>query len=76
MKDKLPDLPDSHNEFWKDAETYKVKLDKSVCDHRLIYNKITEGITAECTKCHAGWILSPGAEIKNNHIYLHGELVI
>lgn len=75
-KPKLDDLPESENDFWKGADKHIVKLEKKICEHKFIYKKETEGIAAECMNCRAGWILSPGCEVKGNHIYLHGELVI
>lgn len=34
------------------------------------------GTEAECPRCHVGYGLGAGAEVKEGHIYIHGELVI
>ena len=39
------------------------------------FTQIT-GTEVECRVCHIGYMISPGMEIKDGHIYVHGMLVI
>lgn len=34
------------------------------------------GTEAECPRCHVGYGLGVGAEVKDGHIYIQGELVL
>jgi hypothetical protein len=73
-KTKLDALPSSDDEYWKDAEVIKIKLeDTPSCDH---YFKRVSGTQAECRKCRIGYFLTPEFEIKKGHIYTGEELVI
>lgn len=42
-------------------------------EHTFVYKSATE---AACTKCPLGYPITPGTEVKNGHIYAHGELLI
>jgi len=37
---------------------------------------MTSGTEAECKKCHIGFFLPTGAEVKEDHIYMNGELMV
>ena len=57
--------------------TVKPPITCSKTEHsfRLVRNEM--GIAAECVKCPVGYPLPPiGWELKEGHIYIHGQLVI
>lgn len=67
---KLDDLP-------KDKTTVLHTLYQAVtCSFKEHMFEMTDGTTVECRKCHSGFYLTPGSEVKEGHIYMHGELVI
>jgi hypothetical protein len=41
--------------------------------HEFMYKTALE---VECMKCPVGYPLGAGAQLKNGHIYIHGEFVI
>lgn len=60
----------------KQAEEYKILIPSKnyICkDHDFRY--IT-GIEVKCTKCPLGFMMSPGATLKEGRIYLHGSQVV
>lgn len=72
----VPALPDQKDDLWKDAENeiWNVQPPRT-CEkgqHDFVQINSQE---AKCTLCPAGYILSPGAEVKRGHIYLD-DLVI
>ncbi len=67
---KLDDIP-----VFEGGEVKTYRVENKKCEHEFIYSRIQQGITAECVKCKAGLILTPGMEIKKKHVYLHGSLV-
>lgn len=42
-------------------------------DHEFKY---VTALEVECMKCPIGYPLGPGSELKNGHIYRHGEKII
>lgn len=44
--------------------------------HRFVPGRQKEGVSAQCDRCHIGFLLPAGAELKENHIYLHGTLLV
>ena len=42
-------------------------------NHYFIYKS---GIEVICKTCPIGYSISPGTEIKNGHLYIHGEFVL
>lgn len=48
-------------------------LSCAMADHYFVRNELNE---AECRKCPIGYPLGIGSEVKNGHIYIHGEFVI
>lgn len=46
-----------------------------ICQNRH-YFVYKSGIEVMCTKCPLGYPILPGTEIKNGHLYIHGEFVI
>lgn len=76
MKSKLDDLPSSDDkDFWLDAEVHKIEPHSQTDEggHFLIR---VAGNQAQCTKCHWGFYLDPGDEIRDGHLYNGKKLVI
>lgn len=74
MAQQLDALPGSGDEYWEHADVNKIILpDSPGCKHSFVR---TKGNEAECIKCKIGYYLSPGFEVKQEHIYQHDTLVI
>lgn len=78
MEDKteLDPLPKSEGEFWKEAQTERIKLGPSVTCERREHEFVRYGRDAKCRKCPTGYILSGQEEVKGGHIYLKGQFLI
>ena len=71
-KEVLGNLPPSDDPYWEYAEREQVEIvrDERVCEHRFVHRSSLE---VECTKCRAGFFLTPGWNVREDgHIY-HGD---
>lgn len=72
----LDALPSNGDVFWNEAETERVTLKPDVvCQkggHVFLSRSATE---VKCQKCPVGYILTPGSEIRDGHIYLENQLL-
>ena len=73
--DKLDDLPGKGSKYWTsvDAEVKTHELQFNSCKHKFAFNA---GNEVECNKCHIGFFLSEGMDLKDGHIYSGKKLVI
>lgn len=69
---KLNDLPPTTDKYWEFSETYARRVEPSECMHRFRY----VGSNAECIKCGFGLFLDDRDEIKDEHLYRDGKLII
>jgi len=58
-----------------DNQMHKVKP-PSTCAKGEHYFVHKDGREVECSKCHAGYYISPGTDIREGHIYIQGVLAI
>ena len=76
MNDINP-LPPANDKFWKvgkeEADNKTLHLKRVSC---LQHTFVQLGFNAECTKCHIGFQLGIGAEVKEGHIYIKGQLIV
>ena len=74
MPQELETLPSSRSEYFKDSDVELIQLaPKAPCDHLFMYQSSRE---VECKRCHAGYVLGPVDELRDNHIYHNGQFVI
>lgn len=76
VKKELPPLPDNNHGFWKGAEKYTfTPSDPYTCVEQHYFVR-KSGTEAQCRDCPVGYMIIPGYDVKEGHIYLHGSLVI
>lgn len=73
----IDSLPESKDEFWKDAETETLPEKPSrMCAKGQHVFRHTKGLEVKCIKCPTGYILAPGWEVRDGHIVINNEVVI
>lgn len=75
-EEKLPPLPENADRFWRGAEKYVFTPGKSVTCEEKHYFVRKSGTEVQCRDCPVGYMIMPGYEVKDGHIYQHGTLVI
>ena len=71
---KLKALPNDEDDFWEHSTKEKHILHSVTCTkHTFIRQKQNE---AQCTKCPVGYILSPGMNVVDGHIYQGMNFVV
>lgn len=72
--EKLEPLPPSNDAYWEHSEVDTVQLQgKRQCEHEFKHQTALE---VECTKCRAGYVLSPGMVLRDGHIYKEGLFIV
>ena len=68
----------SHSQTQKqEPEGVLLKLGENLaCEKNNHVFKYVTALEVECMKCPVGYPLGPGSQLKDGHIYLHGEFVI
>jgi len=63
----LDNLPPTGSKFWDKARTQTIEIvQPPECEHEF---RRVNGREVECMNCHAGFVLEPGWDVKNGHIY-------
>lgn len=69
----LSDLPETKNEFWKDAEC-ELRPTGEVRTHTHYFEKVEGAKEAKC-KCGFGLFLSAEDSVRDGHLYQNDKLV-